>query len=62
MECKQENNKADCACTYPCRKRGLCCECVAYHRSHGELPGCFFPPEAEKTYNRSVAYFVKLHS
>ena len=62
MECKQESNKADCACTYPCPRRGLCCECVAYHRSHGELPGCFFPPEAEKTYNRSVAYFVKLHS
>ncbi len=62
MECKHESNKTECACTYPCHRRGLCCECVAYHRSHGELPGCFFPPEAEKTYNRSIAYFVKIHS
>jgi len=62
MECKQEQNKQHCACTYPCSRRGLCCECVAHHRSHGELPGCFFPSEAEKTYDRSIEYFVQLHS
>jgi hypothetical protein len=61
MECKQEANKAKCPCTYPCSRRGLCCECVAYHRSRGELPGCYFPPEAERTYDRSIAYFVRLH-
>jgi hypothetical protein len=27
-----------------------------------ELPGCVFPPQAERTYDRSVAYFVRIHS
>ncbi len=62
MECKQNENKANCACTYPCSRRGLCCECVAYHRQRNELPGCFFPPEVERTYDRSVRRFVELHS
>jgi hypothetical protein len=26
------------------------------------LPGCFFPPEAEKTYDRSIEHFVEIHS
>lgn len=60
MECKQEKNKLSCTCTYPCSRRGLCCECVAYHRERGELPGCFFPPDAERTYDRSIGYFVKI--
>jgi len=25
----------------------------------GELPGCFFPPEIERTYDRSRAAFIK---
>ena len=62
MECTQERNKKDCTCTYPCERRGRCCDCVAYHRRLGEIPGCFFPREAEKTYDRSIAYFVKCHS
>jgi len=33
---------------------------VAYHRSLGELPGCFFPPEAEKTYDRTIRKFVEV--
>jgi hypothetical protein len=28
----------------------------------GELPGCFFPPEAERTYDRSIAHFIRLQS
>lgn len=57
MECKKESNKANCSCTYPCDKRGMCCECVAFHRERGEIPGCFFSKISEKTYNRSIKYF-----
>ena len=59
MECKQEKNKTSCTCTYePCSRKGICCECVAYHRELDELPGCVFPPEVERTYDRSMARFV----
>lgn len=61
-ECQQEKNTAACTCTYePCSRKGLCCECIAYHRRHDEMPGCLFPPEAERTYDRSIAHFVRLH-
>ena len=56
----REKNLAECTCTYSCDKRGICCECVAQHRAMGELPGCFFPPEAEKTYDRSIRKFVEV--
>lgn len=36
----------------------MCCECIRYHRAKNELPGCLFPKEAEKTYDRSVRKFV----
>lgn len=50
-----------CTCTYPgCSKKGRCCECVAYHRSLGEIPGCFFPPDAEATYDRTAEYFAQV--
>lgn len=63
MECKQNENKMDCTCTYTtCSRRGMCCECVQYHRSNNEIPGCFFPPAAERSYNRSVENFVKVMS
>jgi len=62
MECNITKNKANCTCTYSsCSRRGHCCECIVYHRSHGELPGCVFSPEAEKTYDRSIANFIKTH-
>jgi hypothetical protein len=32
---------------------------VAYHRAKGAIPGCFFPTDGEKTYDRSIANFVK---
>lgn len=50
---KQKNLK-DCTCSYSCAKRGLCCECVAYHRDKGQIPGCFFSKSGEATYDRSV--------
>ena len=60
MECKQEKNKEHCACTYPCSRRGLCCECIKHHLENRELPGYCFSKEAEKTYDRSFEHFVKL--
>lgn len=59
MECKKEKTALTCGCTYNCSKKGMCCECVAYHRDEGELPGCFFPPEFEKTYDRSRENFFR---
>lgn len=62
MECAVTKNRESCTCTYPgCSRHGKCCECIRYHRSRGELPGCLFPPEAERTYDRSIAAFVKAH-
>jgi hypothetical protein len=59
MECNVEKNLEKCTCTYdPCSRKGKCCECVAYHRRNGELPGCFFPPAVESTYDRSFKKFV----
>lgn len=60
MDCKKDRNKAGCACTYePCSRKGACCDCVAYHRAGGELPGCFFTPEGERSYDRSVENFIR---
>jgi len=37
----KEENKKDCPCTYePCDRKGVCCECLAYHRERGEKPVC----------------------
>jgi len=59
----KEKNLKNCGCTYTsCERRGVCCECLRYHWSRGELPGCLFPPEAEKTYDRSLEYFIKVWS
>lgn len=63
MECRIDDNKALCPCTYePCSRKGKCCECISYHRKYNELPGCLFPPEIERTYDRSIARFVKVYS
>ena len=58
MECKKASNLKSCNCTYPCERKGLCCECVAYHRKRRELPACYFGKEAEKSYDRSVERFL----
>lgn len=60
MECKKDKNSSKCNCSYPCSKHGICCDCLAYHRSNGELPACYFPADAEKTYNRSIEYFIEI--
>ena len=63
MECQIEDNKAKCACTYePCPRKGKCCECLTYHLGSDELPACAFPPEVERTYDRSIARFIKVMS
>jgi len=63
MECNREENLKRCNCTYePCPRKGICCECIAYHRKLGELPACYFDDEAEKTYDRSIENFVRLNS
>lgn len=62
MECQKEQNLTACNCTYePCDKKGVCCRCMAYHKRARELPACFFPPEVERTYDRSISRFVSLH-
>jgi len=58
MECSATKNR--CTCTYPgCDKHGSCCKCVAYHNDRAEIPGCFFSPAGEKSYDRSFANLVK---
>ncbi|MCU0607009.1 MAG: DUF6485 family protein [Candidatus Edwardsbacteria bacterium] len=60
MDCRKESNKTSCTCTYePCPRKGVCCECVAYHRKNGEVPGCFFSQAGEASYDRSVRSFIK---
>ena len=60
-ECKTEKNKIICNCTYPCSRKGMCCDCLRYHLSNEEVPACFFPDEIEKTYNRSIENFIKVY-
>lgn len=60
-ECKIEKNKIDCNCTYPCDKKGICCECIAYHRNRRELPACYFPDEIERTYDRTIENFIEIY-
>jgi len=58
-----EINLQECGCTYvPCDRKGKCCECIGYHRERNELPGCLFPPEIEKTYDRSIKKFVSVYT
>ncbi len=58
MECSQKNNMKNCNCSYSCDKHGICCECLHYHRIMGELPACYFSKELEKTYNRSIKFYI----
>lgn len=59
VECKTQKNKAICTCSYPCSKKGMCCECISYHRIRHELPACFFPDALERTYDRSIEKFIE---
>ena len=63
MECKESTNLNRCNCTYdPCPRKGICCECIAYHKSMKQLPACFFSAEAERTYDRSFRKFIAENS
>ena len=56
-------NLTQCNCSYePCSRKGMCCECLHYHRRMGELPACYFSDEVERTYDRSIAAFVRENS
>jgi len=60
MECKKDRNMSFCNCSYPgCGRKGICCECLQYHLNMKQLPGCCFPDDAEKTYDRSFTAFAK---
>ena len=60
MDCKRKKNSDNCTCTYlACDRRGACCDCISYHLSQKQLPGCCFPTAAEKTYDRSFTAFAK---
>jgi hypothetical protein len=60
MDCNKSKNLSACACTYePCPRKGVCCECVAYHKRNGEVPGCLFSKTGEASYDRSVRAFIK---
>jgi len=55
VDCKKEKNLNQCTCTYePCSRKGLCCQCISYHRQRGEAPACLFPAHIEKTFDRSL--------
>jgi hypothetical protein len=60
MECKKEQNLKNCNCSYDCKKKGICCECIKYHREHNELPACYFDSTTEKTYDRSVKAYLEM--
>ena len=64
IQCENlQKNVEKCACTYmSCSHRGNCCECISYHLAMQELPGCCFPPDAEKTYDRSFRKFIEVWS
>lgn len=61
-KCRQEKTLDRCNCTYePCSRKGICCECLAYHWSRQELPACVFPPTAERSYDRSLRKFISIY-
>lgn len=61
-KCNLKANLQKCTCTYePCSRKGKCCECLSYHWRRGELPGCLFPPEVERTFDRSLRRFLQVY-
>jgi hypothetical protein len=61
MECKKDTNLTRCNCSYePCSRKGVCCDCIAYHLRSRELPACAFPAHEERTYDRTFAHFARL--
>jgi hypothetical protein len=61
MDCIRDSNLKMCNCSYePCSRKGKCCECLHYHRRHGELPACFFHDDYEAGYDRSLNNFLRM--
>jgi len=61
-ECKSAKNRSRCNCTYePCSRKGVCCDCLAYHWRNRELPACLFPNSDERTYDRSLRRFIEIY-
>jgi len=63
MKCvNKEKNMRKCNCTYPgCSRKGICCECLAYHLKQNQLPACCFPGDIEKEYDRSFNKFIEIN-
>jgi len=61
-DCKNyQTNLEQCNCSYePCSRKGICCECIIYHKRMGELPACYFPNDVERTYDRSIRTFISI--
>lgn len=60
MECKKKTNLSFCTCTYEsCSRKGICCECIEYHKRSNEVPGCLFSKAGERSYDRSVSNFIR---
>ncbi|MFH1347472.1 MAG: hypothetical protein ABIH22_02165 [Candidatus Margulisiibacteriota bacterium] len=59
MECNKSKNLKACNCTFSCSRKGKCCDCLIYHREMGELPACYFPPDIERTGERSIEAYLK---
>ena len=58
--CNQIKNMKNCNCSYSaCSRKGICCECLHYHRQMGELPACYFSDKVERTYDRSIENFIR---
>ncbi|MGQ9463632.1 MAG: hypothetical protein ACUVTP_11515 [Candidatus Fervidibacter sp.] len=52
IKCQRVQEKKSCICSWTaCEKKGNYCLCLQYHISDNELPGCFFTPEVERTYD-----------
>ena len=49
-ECpNKEKNLQHCNCTYePCSRKGICCECLAYHRRNERTSGLLFSSRGGK--------------
>ncbi|MEI7961813.1 MAG: DUF6485 family protein [archaeon] len=61
MGCKQRQNLKKCTCTFECEKKGICFECVEYHRKRMELPGCYFSKIAEANGDRTIKNYVEIN-
>ncbi|MFC1508102.1 DUF6485 family protein [Candidatus Omnitrophota bacterium] len=61
-ECNLKKNKSKCNCSYePCSRKGVCCECIQYHKGMDQFPACFFPDDIERTYDRSIEKFIEVY-